>query len=313
MADSAALARSIPDDARITRWRGPGGGDLRRFDRPAAGAACGAILFQGGRGDFAEKYLESFAYWHRAGWHVTSFDWRGQGGSGRFGASRGGDIDDFATYVADLRAFWADWQAQAPGPHVIVGHSMGGHIVLRALAEGAVTPAAAVLVAPMLGLRSPLGARLGEAVARWMTRLGDPGRRAWKGNEKPATTDTRESLLTHDHRRYLDEIWWQRHDPDLLLGPPSWRWLHEAFRSTRTLRESDSLARVGTPVLALVAEADGLVDPVVAKRMLARLPDHRTVCFGRESAHEILREADPVRDRALAVIDRFLAERVASS
>src|SRR5256885_5327523 len=39
-------------------------------------------LFQGGRGDIFEKYLESFSHWKGQGWTITSFDWRGQGGSG---------------------------------------------------------------------------------------------------------------------------------------------------------------------------------------------------------------------------------------
>jgi lysophospholipase len=33
------------------------------------------------------------------------------------------------------------------------------------------------------------------------------------------------------------------------------------------------------------------------------------VAFGPESAHEILREADPVRNRAITAIDHFLDSR----
>ena len=40
--------------------------------------------------------------------------------------------------------------------------------------------------------------------------------------------------------------------------------------------------------------------------MAATLPNVEVVRFGTESAHEILREADPVRLRALAAIDGFL-------
>ena len=43
--------------------------------------------------------------------------------------------------------------------------------------------------------------------------------------------------------------------------------------------------------------------------MAGELPDVELVRFGSESAHEILREADPVRDRALDAIDDFLARR----
>lgn len=309
--DAAGARRRHPAGATITRWTAPDGWPLRVFDWPVADAASrGAILFQGGRGDFIEKYLGSFAHWHAQGWRVTAFDWRGQGGSGRTTpAPHVGHIPDFADFIGDLRAFWTDWSATVRGPRIAMGHSMGGHLILRALADRAIDPAAAVLVAPMLGLRAPISARVGEAVAGLMTRLGDPARAAWKGNERPHTLKSRQSLLTQDDARYADELWWQAQDATLLTGPPSWRWLSQAFSSTRILNASPALAGIATPVLMLVAEADGLVDPRAALSVAATLPDVRVVRFGAESAHEILREADPVRARALAEIDAFLRVR----
>lgn len=302
--------RAIPSGARIDRWHASDGWALRRFNWPAEGQARGSILFQGGRGDIFEKYLETFAHWHELGWHVTSLDWRGQGGSGRLSPNpHVGHVDDFATYIADFRAFWADWQAQAPGPHVLMGHSMGGHLVLRAMVEGAASPAAAVLIAPMLGLHSPIGARPGERMARIIGGLGNPARPAWKGNERPATTDTRETLLTHDHDRYEDEIWWQHEKPELVMGPPSWKWLIRAFESTRLLRGDARLKTMAVPTLVIVADADQLVSPNAALQVAATLPDATLVRFGSESAHEVLREADGVRTRALDEIDTFLAAR----
>lgn len=302
--------RAIPAEARISRWIGPGGWDFRRFDWPAPAAPRGSILFQTGRGDLFEKYLESFAHWHGQGWSITALDWRGQGGSGRFsGQQHVGDIDDFATYIADFHAFWAEWAPLAAGPRVLIGHSMGGHLVLRALAEGLADPAAAVLIAPMLGLHSPFGAALGERFARLLGGAGNVARPAWKANERPGTTQTRQALLTHDPDRYDDEIFWQMTCPDLLLGPPSWRWVIRAFASTRLLRADPRLRTMRVPVLMLVADADRLVDPGAARAVAAKLPDVRVVRFGRESAHEILREADAVRNRALGEIDIFLASR----
>jgi len=191
----------------------------------------------------------------------------------------------------------------------VMGHSMGGHLVLRALAENAALPPpdAVVLIAPMLGLFSPLGQ--GERLAKLLGGAGDSSRPAWKGNEKPYTTETREDLLTHDPERYADEIWWQAHDPRLLTGPPSWRWVMEAFKSTRELRGNPALKAIRVPVLGLVADHDGLVDGKVAAATLAKLPDARVVRFGKESAHEILREVDKVRNRAIGEIDMFLAAR----
>ena len=308
MAVSRNFARAIAEDAVIDRWTAPDGWPLRRFHWRAEGSPRGSILFQTGRGDVFEKYLESFVHWHAAGWTITAFDWRGQGGSGRLTPKANcGHIDDFGTYIADLRAFAAQWMAETPGPHVVMGHSMGGHLVLRGLAEGAIAPDTAVLVAPMLGVRSALG-RLAAPMARFLSRLGDPRRPAWKGNEKPYTTETRANLLTHDPARYADELWWQAQDRVLLTGPPSWQWLVAAFRSMADL-EAGAIEAVGTPLLLLIAEADGLVDASAALRIAPRLPDAAVLRFGPDSAHEILREADPVRDRALAAIDGFLDAR----
>lgn len=302
--------RAIPAAARITRWTARDGWALRRFDWPAKGQVRGRILFQGGRGDIFEKYLEAFAHWHTQGWSITSFDWRGQGGSGRLSPDpHVGHIDDFRLYVDDFRDFWALWVAEGDGPHVVIGHSMGGHLVLRALAEGAAMPDAAVLVAPMLGLHSPLGPMLGERLAGVVARIGTAARPAWRGNERPATTATRQALLTHDQDRYEDEIFWQSSKPELLLGPPSWRWVHEAFASTRRLRADPRLKTLSVPILMLIAENDKLVSAKAAYKTAASLPDVRTARFGKEAAHELLREADPVRNRVIGDIDAFLSER----
>lgn len=307
--DAAAIRRALPPDATVDEWRAPDGWALRRFDWPGT-PGRGRILFQGGRGDVFEKYLEAFDYWHSAGWSVTSFDWRGQGGSGRVSGDRHvGDIDNFASYIRDLRAFWGDWQAGSSETVVAIGHSMGGFLLLQGLVAEAITPEALVLVAPMLGLRSPIGAVAGEQVARMMAESGNPSRRAWRGNERPGAI-SRQALLTHDDDRYSDEIRWQQQKPELLLGPPSWRWMRQAFGWTRRLRADPRLREVRTPVLMLIAEADRLVDPRAASRVAGRLPDCRTVRFGSESAHEILREVDPVRNRALGEIDIFLASRL---
>lgn len=313
MASSPFDRRVIPAGATIGTWQAEDGWPLRRFDWPVTGVARGSILFQGGRGDVVEKYLETLAHWHGQGWNIVWFDWRGQSGSGRVNGATSGHIEDFADYIADYRAFAREWQASTPGPHVVMGHSMGGHLVLRALVERVIRPDAAVLVAPMLGLRSPLGlAAVGERFARLMGGFGNPARAAWKDNERPYTIESRQSLLTHDRERYLDELWWQKANPAHVTGPPSWTWLIEAFRSTRELRDSPALTAMDVPLLALIAEADGLVDAKAALAMVARLPGARIVRFGKESAHEILREADAVRDRAISEIDAFLEAQAPS-
>ncbi len=303
--------RAIPPEASETRWIAPDGHAIRRIDwpAPAVGRCRGSILFFPGRGDAYEKYLETLDYWHRQGWRVAAADWRGQAGSGRLGKDPyTGHIDDFASWVADLAAFWATWKREARGPHVLAGHSMGGHIILRALAEARVDPDAVVLSAPMLGFRGkgvPLWAM--HAGARLMAALGDPRRPAWTWSEKPgAVPEDRIKLLTHDADRYADELWWREMRPEIAMGPGSWGWLERAIASMRYLEKPGVLEAVATPVCAIATAVDALVDFAATARAVRRLPRAEMLRFGGESRHEILRECDEVRNKALAAIDEFL-------
>ncbi|MEH3158745.1 MAG: alpha/beta hydrolase [Sphingomonas taxi] len=306
MTDPIALRREMAPESRISDWLAPDGWRHRRFDWPHP-SPRGRILVQGGRADVIEKFLETMAHFHDRGWSVTAFDWRGQGGSGRLGADpHVGHAVSFDPWVADLGDFWRSWRAEGEGPAVLLGHSMGGHLALRAMLDGRVDPDAAVLVAPMIGVRSPLGAALGTRLVRLLARLGDPARPAWKVRGDARSAGHRQQLLTHSADRYADEAYWYARDPSLLLGPPSWAWVLEAFVSGARLQNDPRLATLATPILMLVADADGLVDPAAAVRLAARLPQVKLVRFGAESAHEILREDDAVRLRAYRLIDAFL-------
>jgi lysophospholipase len=303
--------RAIPSTATVGRWDTPDGWPHRTItwgapDRPSRGS----LLFLGGRGDHIEKYLESFEDWRHRGWAVESVDWRGQGGSGRTSPDpHVGHIDDFAIWIDDIAAFVTDWTARTPGPHVIIGHSMGGHLVLRALAERRIAPDAAVLVAPMLGFLAPYPDWLGQKVGALMCRIGDPARAAWKMSEKPGSpVRLRQLLLTHDDDRYADEQYWHIAAPETLLGPGSWRWAERAYASFIKLAAPDTLEAITIPMLLLGTSADKLVSPKAIVRDAARLPNASLHIYGAEAAHELLREADGVRNDALARIDDFLEQ-----
>ncbi|MFA7588120.1 MAG: alpha/beta hydrolase [Novosphingobium sp.] len=309
--------RAIPPGVRESHWHAADGHAVRRIDWPDANDSPegprGSLLFLPGRGDFYEKYLETLDHWHRQGWRVTASDWRGQAGSGRLGSdATTGHVPDFALWVDDLAALWQQWIREAPGPHVLVAHSMGGHIALRALAGRRIDPAALVLSAPMLGFIRhgvPIGAL--HLFAKAMVALGDPRRPAWQGSEKPgALPEDRITLLTHDADRYADEVWWREHRPELAMGPASWGWLERALASMWGLERPGVLEAVMTPVCILATAVDRLVGIDAIDRAASRLPDCGLLRFGPEARHEILREADPVRNRALDAIDAFLAAKV---
>lgn len=306
----SAVRRAIPADATETIWRVPDGHGVRRLDWPAPeGRRRGSLLFMPGRGDAYEKWLEAFGQWHGEGWQITAADWRGQSYSGRLGRdARTGHIDDFATWVDDYAALWSDWAAHNPGPHVAIAHSMGGHLVLRAVAQGLVRPDALVLSAPMLGLHPAwVSGTVLHLVARAIAAIGDRRRPAWKGNEKPELIHhARSHLLTHDLSRYEDEEWWRGERPAIEMGAASWGWIERALASIRLLETPGLLETVNLPVLVLATRADGLVSWPAIRRAVPRLPQGELVMFGKECRHEILREADPVRDRAMNAIGEFL-------
>ncbi|WOE74613.1 alpha/beta hydrolase [Alterisphingorhabdus coralli] len=304
--------RSLPEGLVEGRWTTRDGWDIRHMDwATQSSSRKGAMLFMAGRGDIYEKYLETLNHYNRAGWDISASDWRGQAASGRMTENpHVGHIDDFATWVADLAEFWPRWKAEREGPHVLMAHSMGGHLVARALIEGVVDPDAVILSAPMLGMDSPGGIPVswGHNLAKLMRAFSKPHRPAWKVSEKPASPlSKRQLLLTHDSERYADEAAWWKKRPELVMGPASWHWVERAYASVRHIHAPGQWEKVQTPMLILSTSADQLVSHSAIEKAAERLPNARLVTYGKECAHELLREVDAVRDKAIAEIDAFLS------
>lgn len=299
--------RTVPSGARFSYWTAPDGWRIRRlhWPRTAGEGARGTLLFAGGRGDFIEKYLEAQAHWHRRGWNVIAFDWRGQGQSR--GSITGGHLDDFSPLTADLAGLIAEAAREGRGKLVLVGHSMGGHLVLRTLVEHRPDVAAAVLIAPMIAVNSgPLSGRVARQIAALATAAGAGRRPLRSGRFGPAPVGSgRQLSLTSCPARYADELWWWEREPGLMLGAPSWGWLNAAYRSAAQFLTPDRLAKVAVPVLLIGTDRDRLVSAPAIRKAAAAITDAELLMFP-DAGHEILREADPVRCHALARIDAFL-------
>ena len=298
--------RSLPAAAIVGEWRGPDGWRHRRMDwRQEAGREPrGSLLFAGGRGDFIEKYLEALHHWHGRGWHVTAFDWRSQGGSR--GDIKGGHLDSLDPLVGDLAALIEQWRPEGRGPHVVVAHSMGGHLLLRALAERKPRIDAAVAVAPMLDINSgPVPRAAAPFVAAAASLLGMRRRPVWRiSSTPPPAGSLRQRALTGSAERYEDELWWLEREPGYNLGSPSWGWLNAAYASCRRLGPK-ALKGIDVPVLLLGTERDRLVDPAAIRRAAGAIPGAELLMFP-DAGHEILRDRDEVRLAALARIEAFL-------
>ena len=94
------------------------------------------------------------------------------------------------------------------------------------------------------------------------------------------------------------------------MGPGSWGWIERAYASMRSLDRPGVLENVALPVLIVATSKDRLVSPRAIERACQRLPHGELLLFGKEARHEILRETDAIRNRALDAIDAFL-DRVA--
>jgi len=100
---------------------------------PAAGAVRGTVQLVHGLGEHIGRYAHVAAALNAAGWHVAGHDLRGHGHSG---GSRG-RIAHSQALMADVAQVHDHLQQRWPGgAQVLLGHSMGGLVAGRFVAEG---------------------------------------------------------------------------------------------------------------------------------------------------------------------------------
>lgn len=294
----------------------PDGVRLRHARWDPDGPPRGTVLLLTGRSEFIEKYAELAGDWLARGYRVFGLDWRGQGLSSRLLPDRQkGHIDDYATLVADLDGFVETVVAPAgAGPRVLFAHSMGGHVALRYLLDHGDRFAAAVLSAPMLDIiTDPFPRLLAELVARLACALGLGA--AWAPGQKPydpAEHRFEGNAVTHDPGRWAVHHAWYRHNPDLIVGGVTYGWLAATFRSAALLRRALARRPPTLPVLVLSAPDDRFVPAHLHPVLCRRLPNAALVQLAG-AHHEILQEIEPIRARAWAAIDAFLARALAAA
>ena len=151
--------------------------------------------------------------------------------------------------IDDLAALIEDWRAAGPGPHVAIGHSMGGHLLLRTLVERQPALDAAVLIAPMIEVNSaPIPAGSPPTSPTSCTGSALAGCRSGsRAAAFSAVGGRRQRNLTGSRERYEDELWWWAQEPGFNLGPPSWGWIRAAFRSRAAAFTPEQLAQVDLP------------------------------------------------------------------
>lgn len=302
MADGWVAISGNPEPAglAVRKLTGAGGQAFRVGFAPLDGARGTAAVLPG-RTECIEKYFEVARDLQGMGFAVLLVEPRGQGLSDRLAASRAaGHIDDFAHAAADFAqacAEIADW----PKPLLVLGHSAGGGVILRALLDGLIAPSAAVFCAPMWGFRLPPGADL---VAKAEVALGLretilPGLPTRSGPERFEGNN-----LTSDPRRHARANALLVAEPDLGMAGVTAGWLVEALELTGRFTP-ETVARLPIPVLTLVAGLEKLVDPDAARTLTEAMPQGRVAEFAG-GLHELLMERDEIRAEVIAEIAGFL-------
>jgi len=284
----------VPTGAAAEWFAARDGARLRVALFPASGAAKGSVVVSPGRTEPIEKYLELAGDLTARGYAVLIHDWRGQGLSQRTLADRlAGHAAGFEAFVDDYQAMLDAYEARLPKPWIMLGHSMGGALVLAALVDGEARFKSAILCAPMLGIviKEPLWlAKSLSATLTWVGRGG--GLTGRNGDVFYERFDG--NLLTHDRRRWDRIAATLEACPDLALGAPTWGWLHSALNAMQRLRRPQLLARVRIPVTILSAGEDQIVDNAAQAYAAERLPEGKLVTVPG-ARHEILQETDDLR------------------
>lgn len=277
-------------------------------EKPRRSAFGTTIVLLSGQSEFIEKYLEVVCELNARGFTVATFDWRGQGGSSRaLSDGRKGYVGDFAEYDDDLVSFMDQVAAKLTDrPPLVMAHSMGGHLALRALHDHPEMFGAAVLLAPMLAI-SARG--YPPALARAMTALqtysGHGSALVW-GMEKrdPLLQTFATQLCTQDPARFERTKAILQDYPELRLTGPTWGWIEAAYRSMKITAAPDYGATIKVPVLLFGAGADRIVMTEAIRKLAPSLINgHYHEIDGAE--HEILMERDAIRAQFWAAFDAF--------
>lgn len=240
-----------------------------------AGAAKGIVVVTHGYAEHCGRYHEVGNVIARAGWAALTYDVRGHGKS----PGARGFIASFHEYTDDLRAVMkvARELVPAPAPLVLLGHSHGSLITLRAACEGLPEAKALVISSPYLALRMK--------VPGWQKALAKIASRIAPKLSQP--NGIKADQLTHDMAMRA------AHDADPLnfsIATP--RWYVESTAAQQYV--ADNAQRIQLPSTWIVGGDDPLTDPTQSKKVagtMTQVDYHELPGF----LHEVFNEVDRAR------------------
>jgi lysophospholipase len=268
----------------------------------------GTVVILNGRADFVERYFETMGDLQRRGYHVAGFDWRGQGGSQRLLKDHlRGHIRSYREYDEDLRAVMEGVVTKnCPGPYYAIGHSTGGHILLRALSRQSWFKKA-IVTSPLMELRY---GSWPKSVAFLLASIATAVGFGWlylPGFKQPPflLREFEGNPLTSDKRRWDRDVRTMQEHERLGVGGPTYAWLVATILSFKDLHTRRKGQGLNCPVMMILAGREHIVDNAASHRFAANVPGVSVVTIA-QSMHEIMLENDVVRKEFLAAFDSYV-------
>lgn len=288
-----------------------GEGLTQRYGVAAPPAAPKAtILILTGYGESAETWFETIDDLVGQGFTVWALERQGQGGSERATPWRDlGHADSFDPDIGAVRAMVQGViRPKGDIPLIVLGHSEGGLIALRA-AETGLPMDGLILSSPALGLTALPRSRADFArftPAMRALRLGwirTPDQPRWR-RDGP---DGFQLGLTHDAERGSVRDAWMLANPDLRMGGRSLGWFAAFFDASEAAARD--ARKVGVPVLMLDAGRDRAVTEAPQTRLCIALPACQETRIAG-AGHDLHMESDAIRGPWLAAIIGFTRARI---
>lgn len=268
----------------------------------------GTVVLAQGRAEFIEKYFDVIDELRSRGFGVLTFDWRGQGGSGRLtGEARKGHVVRFGDYQRDLEQMMTVvGLPDCRPPFYALGHSMGGAILIEAAKDGRTWFERIVLSAPMIGLHhvapgGAIGLLLNLLVGIGLSRALVPGGVLTPTPKKPFENNP----LSSDIDRYRRIAAYVDADSRLGLGDPTIGWVREAHAITTAFAHPSYAATIRQPILIVAAGDERLVSTPASERFARQLRAGACVTIPG-ARHEILMERNVYRTQFWAAFDAFV-------
>jgi alpha-beta hydrolase superfamily lysophospholipase len=250
----------------------------------------GVVIVVHGLGDQSARYASLAEHLLKFGWFVFAFDLPGHGQS----PGRAGQIENFESLLRDIDQAGRTVAERFPAaPVVMLGHSMGGNLVLnytlrrREFGPSPINFAGAALLAPMLLPPNPPPRPI--ILAAWLTGYVLP----WLSIRRPIVA----AQLTRDPA-----------EADRMEADTSRHVRISLHLATQLLSQGrwalDHARHVDVPTLVMHGEADELIDRGASQHVAVRIGEQATLVTWPEMRHDLLHELD--RELVIARLTQWL-------